>query len=248
LKTSAQPAAVPAARLWFRRGVLAEVAAVGAMILLGFARFPYLSGSPLLYVALAMVTLIMVGVPAGLVVLATRAISDAAALARRHSLSLALVLGVIWIAFTLVTHFLIPNGEQPLINAVLLWSVLAGTALVLLIGSLAVAWQTQQFTAGFATGLATGFLTGALALLTILLMLDLGMGFLVRNMNATELAGYSSSGWADRQAWYYWNEEFFGALGDFVLLVLSGAVLGALGAGIARFVAWQRNRISGQLP
>jgi hypothetical protein len=220
--------------------VLAAVGAAGVVILLGFARFPHLTGSPLPYVALALVTLVVVGVPAGLSVFATRTVSDAAALARRRSLSLGLGLGIIWIAYTLVTHFLIPNGAQLVLNAVLLWSVLAVTALALPLGSLGVAWHTQQFPMGWTTGLVTGFFTGMLALLTILLMLDLAMGFLVRHMNASELAGFTSSGWADRQAWYYWNEEYFGALGDFVLLVLSGAVLGALGAGIGRLVGGQR--------
>jgi hypothetical protein len=85
--------------------------------------------------------------------------------------------------------------------------------------------------------LAAGFLIGVLALLTIVLMLDLGMGFLVRHMNTEELAVFTSSGWTNRQAWYYWNEEFFGSMGDFILLVLSGAVLGALGARIGHLLA-----------
>ena len=56
-------------------------------------------------------------------------------------------------------------------------------------------------------------------------------------MNAQELQGFASSGWVDRQAWYFWNEEFFGAMGDFVLLVVSGAILGSAGAETGRIVA-----------
>jgi hypothetical protein len=217
--------------------VLIGVTAAGVVFLVGFARFPQITGSPLPYVALAIVALVIVGVPAGFVLLATRAPTGPARLVCRYSLLLGSILGVIWITYSLVTHFVIPNGDQPTINAILLWSVLVVTALAMLVGSGVVARHTRQFSTGFATSLATGFLTGVLAMLTIVLMLDIGMGFLVRHMNTAELAGFASSGWANRQAWYYWNEEFFGSLGDFILLVLSGAVLGALGAGIGRLLS-----------
>jgi hypothetical protein len=237
VKTLSQSSLSPASASWFRRSVLALVTAAGVLIVLGFARFPQITGSPLPYVALAVVAIVVVAFPAGLIVLATRATTGPAALTRSRSLLVGGILGVMWIAYTLVTHFIIPNGEQPTMSAILLWSVLVVTALAMLVVSLVVAWQTGRFTTGFATGLAIGFLTGALAMLTVVLMLDVGMGYLVQNMNAGEVAGFTSSGWANRQAWYYWNEEFFGSLGDFILLVLSGAVLGAIGAGIGRLLA-----------
>jgi hypothetical protein len=56
------------------------------------------------------------------------------------------------------------------------------------------------------------------------------------HMNAGELQGFAGSGWTNREAWYYWNEEFFGALGDFLLLLVSGALFGAVGAGIGRLL------------
>ena len=240
MKDIATSSASSTVAAWFRGTVLAAVVAAGMVVLLGFARFPQITGSSVPYVALASVAVLVVGVPAALVLRITRARTGAMELARRRSLLLGGSLGAIWIAYTLATHFLIPDGNQPTLNAILLGSVLALTALLLVAGSATVALGSGRFTAGFASGVAMGFITGVLAMLTIALMLDMGMGFLVRHMNADELQGYASSSWTNRQAWYYWNEEFFGALGDFVLLLLSGAVLGAVGAGIGRLIAAAR--------
>ncbi len=226
---------------WFRVSVIAAVVAAGIVVLVGFARFPQITGSSVTYVELAIISVLIIGFPAALILLITRARTGPMELARSRSLLLGSSLGMIWIAYTLATHFIVPDGEQSAINAILLWSVLALTGLVLLVGSASVAVGSGRFSAGIAAGLAMGFITGVLAMLTIAIMLDTGMGFLVHHMNLEELQGFASSGWTNRQAWYYWNEEFFGAMGDFVLLLLSGAVLGTVGAGVGRLIAAARS-------
>jgi hypothetical protein len=60
-------------------------------------------------------------------------------------------------------------------------------------------------------------------------MLDSAMGTLVLHMTAGELRDFAHSGWADRAAWYYWNEEYAGSLGYFVLLAMVCPLVGTLG-------------------
>jgi hypothetical protein len=49
-------------------------------------------------------------------------------------------------------------------------------------------------------------------------------------MSNGELAGYAATGWPDRQAWYYWQEELPGAAGNLAYLLVLGAATGAIGA------------------
>ena len=207
------------------------------LFLLGFARFPQISGSLVPYVALAVAGMLIIVLPAALILRITRDRAGPIEPARSRSLLIGGALGVIWIAYTLITHIVIPNNEQPVVNSALLWSALSLAALAFLIDSFTVGFQCKRFTTGLGAGLAVGFISGVLAMLTIGVMLDVGMGALVRNMNAGELQGFASSGWTNRQAWYYWNEELFGALGDYSLLLLGAAVFGSIGAAMGRLLS-----------
>ena len=60
-------------------------------------------------------------------------------------------------------------------------------------------------------------------------MLDSAMGFLARHMTASEIQAFTQSGWTNRAAWYYWNEELAGSIGYFLLLTVCGIAFGALG-------------------
>jgi hypothetical protein len=80
VKTGAGSWASPTSSVWFRRGVLGLAAAAGIVILLGFARFPQISGSPLPYLAVAIGAAAVVVLPAGLILLTTRAANGPATL------------------------------------------------------------------------------------------------------------------------------------------------------------------------
>jgi hypothetical protein len=48
-------------------------------------------------------------------------------------------------------------------------------------------------------------------------------------MNGAEQQVFAHSGWLNRAAWYYWNEELVGSVGVFLYLVGTGVVLGLIG-------------------
>jgi hypothetical protein len=207
-----------AAVVWVRRGVLGGVAAIAVVTLAGFVRFPQLSGSPAPYTGLALVAVALVGLLSGIALLALRTRptttepADRAAVAPRAVLALGLLVGAVWVAYILLTHLALPDAAKPTVGAAITWVTLGISALAMLAVSAWRAHATGRFATALAIGLGGGVVAGLLALLTVVVMLDSAMGFLVQHMTAGELQAFAASGWANRKAWYYWNEEFVGSI------------------------------------
>jgi hypothetical protein len=208
---------------------------VAALALAGFARFPRITGSPLPYGVLALAALAIVAAACWVALRLIRA--DASGATARHALAIAVPATALWLAYILFTHLALKDSQKPTVGAALTWITLGTTTALIVAVSALGARGSGRITAGVAIGWCGGVFAGLFALFGLLFMLDLAMPLLVRHMNAGELRAYLASGWPDRAAWYYWNEEFYGSIGYFGLLALLGAVAGTVGGAVGRVLA-----------
>lgn len=210
-------------------GLVVGALACLSLVALGFARFPNwsggASGAPIpaaLVTAVALVP-ILAGVSLARAQVARR---DAA---RRYGPPLDLIVGVIWVAYILTTHLLIRTASKPTVGALITDATMVFTAvLVVAVGAFA-AWRTGRLRVAVAVGWWAGLIAAMISMITLLLLLDLSMSYLVTQMNSGELQAYAASSWVDRQDWFYWQEELVGSAGNFLYLLVFGVVAGTLG-------------------
>jgi hypothetical protein len=228
------------APIWFRWSVLTGGVMTIVVALLGFLRFPEITGSATPYAGLAVVAVVLVGVPSGITLLTLRSRNPTtlqAPVTPRLALALGALVGLVWIVYILLTHLALSDAQKPTVGAALTWVTLGITAVAMLAVS---AWgtnTTRRFSTAVAIGLGGGVVAGLLAQLTVIIMLDSAMGFLVQHMNAGEVRAFAQSGWSNRESWYFWNEEFVGSISYFALLVVGGVMLGVFGGVIGRLLA-----------
>jgi len=219
-----------------RNSVLLADLVMLAVVGFGFVRFPQLTGVPLDEAITAGFLVGVIWLASLVALISLRAVTPAAAIARRNGVLLGLSLGGLWILYILVSHLAIPLQEKPTLGGLFTLVTLALTTCAVLIVSALSGWHTRAITSGLGVGFWAGLIAGVLSTLTVLLMLYLGMGFLVQAMNAGELQAFAQSGWQNRAAWYFWNEEITGSLGYFLLLVWGGSVLGSLGGMLGKLL------------
>jgi hypothetical protein len=219
----------------YRRSVLAGAGIVAALALLGFARFPHITGSLILPLVEVLAALAIAAAASWLALRLLRA--DGTEATARHALVIAVPTIALWLAYILFTHLALKDAAKPTIGATLTWLVLGATAaLAVVVGALA-ARGTGRTGSGAVAGWCGGVIAALFIQACLLVMLDLAMPLLARHMTFGELSAYLTSGWPDRGAWYYWNEEFFGGIGYFLTLAVLGTLAGALGGVVGRALA-----------
>ncbi len=204
------------------------------LILASFVRFPNIVGT---WSQEALTGAVILAVPWIISYFALRRLRTQphqTEVALRWALPSGLILAAIWMVYILFTHLALSIAQKQTLGALLTDITLVLTILIIVIGGLLGARFTRHFVIGLGIGVWIGLIAGLAALITLVAMLEIGMGFLVHNMNAGELLAYRQSGWHDRESWYFWNEEVVGAFSNFVLLVLSGAIFGAIGGVIGK--------------
>jgi hypothetical protein len=153
------------------------------------------------------------------------------------ALGTGVIIGGGWIFFILYTHLALATAtEKAITGAMLTDTTLLESALSIVGVGILATFQARRFTTGLAAGVGNGLLAGLLAMLTTLVMLDASMSVLVIRMTASEAQAVTQSGWADRAAWYYWNEEAFGAFGYFVTLFVGALPLAVIGAALGKLL------------
>jgi hypothetical protein len=154
------------------------------------------------------------------------------------SLGTGVIIGGDWIFFILYTHLSLATAtEKATTGAILTDTTLLESALSVVGVGILAAFQARRFTTGLAAGAGVGLLAGLLAMLITLVMLDASMSVLVTRMTASEAQAFTQSGWVNRAAWYFWNEEAFGAFGYFATLFVGALPLAVIGAALGNLLA-----------
>jgi hypothetical protein len=191
-----------------------------------FLRFPHIMGSPLPEIG---ISVSVAGIISVVSLLAARSLAtptDAA----RWGFPLGIVLSLVWVSYILVSHLALDLPAKATTGALLTTAVLSVSALAFGLAGFVGSWQSMSFMVGWGVGWWSGLAAGLASAATTLVMLLVGMGFLVRYMNPSELAAFHQSSWGDRASWYFWQEEVAGMLGLFLTLVIGGVLCSGLGS------------------